>query len=178
MCRHVWFRMSKLAEPYLRQYRRPRRLVCTHDSRHHELHFREKTDGNGPIFIEIWSGEVGWCDDEFGTLHLPGRIFVNIGSLEPYNTSKCRSLCRLSFAESRRWYEPGILFNNTIECRGTLVSWWELFFFVLFPTWSVLRPSVGSTNSAKSSTRRAVRCRQTERQTERQRKNFYMLVFS
>ena len=99
--------------------------------------------------------------------HLLGRFFVNIGSLEPYDTSKCRLRCRLSFAESRRWYKPGILFHNTIECRGTLVSWWELFFFVLFPTWSVLRPSVGSTNSAKSSTRRAVRSGERERERER-----------
>jgi hypothetical protein len=55
----------------------------------------------------------------------------------------------------------------------------EVVFFDLFLTWSVLRPSVGSTNSAKSSTRRAVRSgeeRERERERERQRKNFYMLV--
>jgi hypothetical protein len=28
-------------------------------SQHHNLHFRAKIDGNGPIFIELWPGEVG-----------------------------------------------------------------------------------------------------------------------
>ena len=64
------------------------------------------------------------------------------------------------------------------------MSWLEVIFFVLFPTWSVLRPSVGSTNSSEkfhASFVEVLRERERERErgeTERQRKNFYMLVLA
>jgi hypothetical protein len=48
-------------------------------SEHYNLHLRAKIDGNGPIFIELWPGEVRCCDGEFWSQNSPGHNFFNIG---------------------------------------------------------------------------------------------------
>ncbi len=31
---------------------------CTNNNRHHKLHLNAKTDGNGPVLVELWPDEV------------------------------------------------------------------------------------------------------------------------
>jgi hypothetical protein len=76
--------MSKLADPYLHQYQRPTLFVSTADSQHHKLHLRAKINGNGPILMEIRSGEVRFCDGKIRCQNSPSCNSINIGPYLPY----------------------------------------------------------------------------------------------
>ncbi len=80
-------------------------------SRHPKLHFSAIMDGDGPILIELWPGELLCCDGLFWSQNLPGHNLINIGLLPSIFALKCSLGCLLLTVQSRREKNNGIHFS-------------------------------------------------------------------
>ena len=91
----------------------PKLLDCTRDSRDHERHFYAKIDGNGPILMEIWLGEVQWWNGEFQSQYSPSPYNVNSWPFFTNYAYYCSSLYDTLSSKTRRWLDIIMMFNNS-----------------------------------------------------------------
>jgi hypothetical protein len=107
----------------------PIHLDCTVYILHNDLNLRAKIDGNGPLLIKIWLGEV-WCwNDEFRSQHSPSHSFIDTGLLSTYYAYNCSLWYHISSCETRSRYDIGVLFKKTTQHGGTSMaapSWFEV----------------------------------------------------
>ena len=88
-------------------------LDWPYDSRYHELRFCEKTDGNGPLLMNLWLGEVQWWNGEFQSQYSPSPYNVNSWPFFTNYAYYCSSLYDTLSSKTRRWLNIIMMFNNS-----------------------------------------------------------------